>query len=235
MHFGDRNVFALAAQIVHFQDMEANAGADWADDVAFLRAAQRLREQRWQLFNFAPAHVAAFQRLRIGRVGHGQFTEIGTAFQFTHQLTRQRFLVINLLLGWIFRQRQQNLTDVKFGALGILRANLLSQRIHFLRQNGDTTAHFIVTHFRDQHLFADLRAIIVVVHPVIGQTAAQLINAHAVLRGDVLDRLIQLLIAHLQTGFFAHLQNDGIHDLAFKDLMTQGFVIRQLLTSLLRL
>lgn len=42
MHFGNRNVLALTAQVVHFQNVEAHTGTDWTDDVAFLRRAQRL-------------------------------------------------------------------------------------------------------------------------------------------------------------------------------------------------
>jgi hypothetical protein len=39
MNFGHRDIFAFAAQVVNFQNMEANAGTNRANNVAFLRGA----------------------------------------------------------------------------------------------------------------------------------------------------------------------------------------------------
>ena len=78
----------------------------------FFAVTQRLSKQRWQLLNLAPAHVAAFQRLGIGRVGDGQFAEVSTAFALADQLFRQRFLIVNLLLSRVFRQWQQDVAEV---------------------------------------------------------------------------------------------------------------------------
>jgi hypothetical protein len=122
--------------------------------------------------------------------------------------------------------------QVQLGAGVVLVANLFGQRFHFLRQHGDATTHFVVTHFRNQHLFTDLVTVGVVVDAVIGQTAAHLIHGHVVLFGDVGDGLIELIVRDLHAHFLAHLQNDLVHDQTFEDLMTQGRVIRQLLTGL---
>ena len=51
------------------------------------------------------------------------------------------------------------MAQVKFGAGIVLVAYLLRQGIHFLRQDGDAATDFVVTHFRDGHLFADLATI----------------------------------------------------------------------------
>lgn len=125
------------------------------------------------------------------------------------------------------------MADVHFGVAAVLRAHLFGQRVHFLRQDGDAAAHFVVTHFGDQHLFADLRTVGVVVQPFIRQAAAQLIDAHLVLRGDIGDRFIQIGVGHGDAHFLGHLQLDVIHDQAFDDLMAQRLVVRQLLAGLL--
>ena len=75
--FGHRDVLRLAAHVVDFQNVEANAGTDWTDDIAFLRGTQRLSEDGWQFLNTPPAHLAAFQRLLVRGVGDGELAEVG--------------------------------------------------------------------------------------------------------------------------------------------------------------
>ena len=79
MNFGHGDVLAAAAHIVNFQDMEAHAGTYRADYIAFFRGAQRLGEDARQFLNPAPAHLAAFQRLLVGRVGDSQFAKVRAA------------------------------------------------------------------------------------------------------------------------------------------------------------
>ena len=147
MHFGNRNVLALTAQVVHFQNVEAHTGTDWTDDVAFLRRAQRLGKQGWQLLNTAPAHLAAFQRLLVSRVGDRQFAEVIAITRLLNDSARLTFRLSRLIGGWVFRQWDQDVAQVKFSAGIILITHLFRQGIHFLRQDGDAATDFIVTHF----------------------------------------------------------------------------------------
>ncbi len=124
------------------------------------------------------------------------------------------------------------MAQVQFGAGVVLVADLLGQGFHFLRQDSNATTHFVITHFRDDHLFADLGAIGVVVQAVIGQTATHLIERHVVLFGDISDSLVKLFIADFHAHFLAHLQHNLIHDQTFQNLMTQRAVIRELLACL---
>ncbi|MNP23761.1 hypothetical protein D3C76_1164810 [compost metagenome] len=127
------------------------------------------------------------------------------------------------------------MAQVQFGTGIVLIAHLLSQLIHFLWQDRDATTHFVVTHFRDQHLFADLITVSRVADAVIGQTAAHLVDRHVVLLRNVRDRFIELLIGHFNTHFLTHLQHYLIHDQTLEDLMTQRGVIWKLLTCFARI
>ena len=127
------------------------------------------------------------------------------------------------------------MAQVQLCARIVLVTHLFCQRVHFLRQDRDATTDFIVTHFRNQHLFTDLVAVGGVADAVIGQTTAHLIQRHVVLLCDVSDGLIELLVSHLHAHFLTHLQNDLIHDQSFQDLMAQRGVIRKLLTCFARI
>ena len=107
--------------------------------------------------------------------------------------------------GRVLRQRDQDVAQVELGAGVVLVADLFRQRFHFLRQHGDATTHFIVTHFRNQHLFTDLVTVGVVVDAFIGQTAAHLIQGHIILFGDVGDSLIELVVRDLHAHLLPHL------------------------------
>ena len=124
------------------------------------------------------------------------------------------------------------MAEIQLGAGVVLIADLFGQGFNFLRQNGDATTDFVVTYFRNQHLFTNLITVGAVVDTVIGQTAAHLIHGHVVLFGDVGDGLVELIVRDLHAHFLAHLQDNLVHDQTLKDLMTQGGVIRQLLPGL---
>ncbi|MNT36873.1 hypothetical protein D3C72_1729820 [compost metagenome] len=127
------------------------------------------------------------------------------------------------------------MAQVQLSAGIVLVAHLLRQLIHFLRQDRYAATHFVVAHFGDQHLFADLVAVGRIADPIVGQTAAHLIEGHVVLLRNVGDRFIELLIGHLHTHFLTHLQHDLIHDQTLEDLMTQRRVIWKLLTCFTRI
>ncbi|MNG84833.1 hypothetical protein D3C76_1475530 [compost metagenome] len=127
MNLGDRYRLVGATDIIHFQDVEADAGTDWPNHVAFFGINQSFGEQGRDLLQLAPAHVTAFQRLGIGRVGDGQLAEVGAAVDFTHQLFSQGFSIVNLRLCRVLRQRDQDVADVHFGIAAVLSANLSRQ------------------------------------------------------------------------------------------------------------
>ena len=192
--------------------MEANAGAYWADDIAFFRGAQRLGEDARQLLNPAPAHLAAFQRLLVSRVGDSQLAEVRTAARLLNHGVCLVLSFSNLLRSRVFRQRDQDVAEVQFGTGVVLIADLFCQSFNFLRQNGDATTNFIVTHFRNNHLFTNLITVGVVVNAVIGQAATHLIHGHVVLFCNVGDRLVELIVRDLHAHFLAHLQDNLVHD-----------------------
>ena len=171
----------------------------------------------------------------VSGVGDGQFTEVSAVARLFNDGIRLLLSCGNFIRGRVFRQRDQDVAQVKLGAGIVLVANLFCQRFDFLRQHGDTATHFIVTHFRNQHLFADLATVGVVVDAFIGQTAAHLIHGHVVLFGDVGDGLIELVVRDLHAHLLPQLQYDLVHDQSFEDLMAQCRVIRQLLASLTRI
>ncbi len=118
------------------------------------------------------------------------------------------------------------MAQIQLGAAVVLTPDLLCQRIDFLRQNGYAAAHFVIPHFGDSHFFADLFAIGVVINAVIGQTATHLVHAHFVLRGNVSDSFIKLLVGDFYAHFLAHLQDDLVHDQTLQNLVAQRTVIR---------
>ena len=126
------------------------------------------------------------------------------------------------------------MAQVQFCAGIILVTHLFCQSIHFLRQNSDAAAYFIVTHFRNQHLFADLITVGGIADAIMGQTTAHLIHAHVVLLRDVSDRLIELRVTDFHPHFLTHLQDNLIHDQTFQDLVAQRCVIRKLLPCFAR-
>ena len=161
-----------------------------------------------------------------------QLTEISAVTRLIDNGTRLAFRFVHLIRSRVFRQRDQDVAQVQLSAGVVLVTHLLRQGFDFLRQNGDATTHLVVTHFRDNHLFADLVTIGVVVQTIVSQTAAHLIQRHVVLFRDVSNRLIQLLIGDFHSHFLPHLQDDLIHDQTFHDLVAQRRVIRKLLPCL---
>ncbi|XNM58283.1 hypothetical protein ACLK1S_00340 [Escherichia coli] len=76
MNFGHRDIFAFAAQVVNFQNMEANAGSNRSATSPFFACLMPWRRFPGTPAYSAPAHLAAVQRLLVGKTSNCQLTEI---------------------------------------------------------------------------------------------------------------------------------------------------------------
>lgn len=65
---------------------------------------------------YAPAHLAAFQRLLVSGIGDRQLAEVIAITRLLNDSARPAFRLSRLIGGWVFRQWDQDVAQVKLSA-----------------------------------------------------------------------------------------------------------------------
>ena len=211
MVLGDGAATGGGAGIAHFhqlQQLEAAGAADRADHFAGLHLFHHLREGLRDFVQAAPAQVAAFQRVGAVRITHGGGVEV----QLT--LVQQGLHAFGLLLaggdlvgvGAVGQGDQ----DVRQVVLVANRGLLLQGGVDFALADADAALREALAQALHGDFIAHRSAEIVEVDAVVGQALAQCIQVRAVLLGDGIHRLVQLLVADADAAALGagHLQLD---------------------------
>ncbi|KAG1256628.1 hypothetical protein G6F65_016239 [Rhizopus arrhizus] len=193
---GDRIRTGRGTGITHvhqLQQLEAAGATDRADHFAGLHLFHHLRERLRNFIQAAPAQVAAFQRVGAVRIADGGGIEVQLA------LVQQGLHTVGLLLaggdlvgvGAVGQGHQ----DVRQVVLVAHRGLLLQRGIDFALADADTALREALAQALHGDLVAHRGPEVVEVDTVMGQALAQGVQRRAVLLGDGIHRLVQLLVA----------------------------------------